>query len=92
KWINDYRVVAQRMTADFASCNEAVFTPTMQPDLTPLKVESTKDFRKAQMLDLLQAIRTGGETRTPMREGAKSLDLVLAARRAAETHVEISLK
>jgi predicted dehydrogenase len=91
KWINDYRVVAHRLTADFQNANHAVFTHTDQPDNPVEKVESDQDFRKKLMLDLIQAIRTNGETRTPMREGAKSLDLVLAARRSAETHTEVRL-
>jgi predicted dehydrogenase len=92
KWINDYRVVAQRMTADFANCNTAIFTPTDAAGREPIRVESDKDFRRAQMVDWLDAIQQGGETRTPMREGAKSLDLVLAARKSAEERVEIRLR
>jgi predicted dehydrogenase len=91
KWINDYRVVAHRITADFQNANQATFYPTDQPNGTPIKVDSSRDFRQLQMLDLLTAIRTDGQTRTPIREGAKSLDLVLAASRAAETHTEIKL-
>ena len=43
------------------------------------------------MQDLIQAIRTGSPTRTPLREGAKSLELVLAARDSAESGVEVRL-
>jgi predicted dehydrogenase len=91
KWINDYRVVAHRMTADFQNANQADFFPTEKPDTPPIRVESSRDFRREQMLDLLNAIRTDGQTRTPLREGAKSLDLVLAASRAAQAHIEIIL-
>jgi predicted dehydrogenase len=91
KWINDYRVVAQWLTADFQNANQATFYPTDKPDMTPIKIDSTRDFRREQMLDLLNAIRTDGQTRTPIREGAKSLDLVLAASRAAEAHAEVAL-
>lgn len=91
KWINDYRVVAQRVTAEFQNANTATFTRTDQPDNPIIQVESSKDFRRAQMLDLINAIRTDGETRTPMREGAKSLDLVLAARKSAESRAEVSI-
>jgi predicted dehydrogenase len=91
KWINDYRVVAHHLTADFQNANQATFYPTDKPDSDPIKIDSNRDFRQAQMLDLIHAIRTNGQTRTPMREGAKSLDLVLAARRAAETHAEVNL-
>jgi hypothetical protein len=44
-----------------------------------------------QLRDLVNAIRTNGATRTPIREGARTLDLVLAAARSAETHSEILL-
>jgi predicted dehydrogenase len=91
KWIGDYRVVAQRVTADFTSANAATFTHTDQPDHLVTTIDSQRDFRRAQLLDLLDAIKTGGATRTPMRDGAAILDLVLAARRSAETRQEIAL-
>jgi predicted dehydrogenase len=91
KWINDYRIVAHRLTADFTNANNAVFHQTDQKDSPAITIESSKDYRMALMLDLLNAIRTDGETRTPMREGAKSLDLVLAAARAAEQRKEVSV-
>jgi hypothetical protein len=43
------------------------------------------------LLDLIAAIRAGRLTRTPLREGARSLDLALAARRSAETGQPIQL-
>jgi predicted dehydrogenase len=43
------------------------------------------------MRDLVSAIRTNGETRTPLREGAKTLDLALAAVRSAETRAEVQV-
>jgi predicted dehydrogenase len=91
KWINDYRVVAGRLTADFHDANNATFTQTDKSDISVIHIESTKEFRRSQMLELIQAIHINGETRTPLREGAKSLDLVLAARRSSETHTEIAL-
>jgi predicted dehydrogenase len=90
-WINDYRVVARNLTAEFTSANRAAFTHTISPDLTQEVIASEKDFRRDMLLDLLQAIRTDGETRTPLREGAKSLDLVLGAAKSAEIHAEVRL-
>jgi len=91
RWINDYRVVAQNVTAEFVSANQATFTFTAGPERTPLAVASDRDFRRALIEDLFAAIRTGGETRTPLREGAKTLDLVLAAVRADERRAEVPL-
>jgi len=89
RWINDYRVVAQKLTAEFTNANQATFYPTDVPDQLPLVISSEKDFRMAQLRDLIEAIRTGHETRTPLREGAKSLDLVLAAARSNERRSEV---
>lgn len=91
KWISDYRVVAQKLTADFTSANQATFTFTAEPERAPLVIVSEKDFRLALVQDLLTAIRTGGETRIPLREGAKTLDLVLAAVRSNAQRGEVAL-
>lgn len=91
KWIHDYRVVAQHVTADFAHSNHATFYYTDQPDQPPEIISSERDFRLLQMQDLIQAIRSNGDTRTPIREGAKSLDVVLAAVRSNEIRGEIKL-
>ncbi len=91
KWIHDYRLVAQRMTVDFRSVNQASFYITDQAGAPVTEVDSNKDFRRDQLLDLLDAIETERATRTPMREGARSLDLVLAAQASAATGVEIKL-
>jgi predicted dehydrogenase len=91
KWTHDYRIVAHRMTAEFLGPNHATFTPTAEPPGAPIEVASDCDFRREQMLDLFRAIETGGVTRTPIREGAKTLDLALAAARSAAEGREIAL-
>jgi len=91
KWINDYRLVSQKLTAEFSNANNALFHFTAEAALRTETIGSEMDVYLAELQDLLTAIRTGGETRTPMREGAKSLDMALAATRSAETHREISL-
>jgi predicted dehydrogenase len=91
RWINDYRMVAQNLTADFDDANHATFHFTATPDRHPVTIAADEDYYLHQTLDLLNAIRTGGETRTPIREGALSLDLALAATRSAERHVEVEL-
>ncbi len=91
KWINDYRVVTKNITADFNSANNAVFYNTNKEPITSLQIDSERDFRLMQTLDLINAINKGSETRTPMREGAKSLDLVLAASLSASQNQEVCL-
>jgi predicted dehydrogenase len=91
KWINDYRLVSHKLTAEFTNANNAIFHFTAE---TPVRTETLtgeKNIHLAEVQDLLTAIRTDGKTRTPMRAGAKSLDIALAATQSAETHREISL-
>jgi predicted dehydrogenase len=91
RWINDYRLVAQKITAEFSDANHAALVYTDKANQPVETIASERDYYLQELLDLLNAIRTGGETRTPMREGAKSLDLALAAARSAEERMEVSL-
>ena len=91
RWISDYRLVAGRLTADFSDANHATFHFTAEPGREPLVIAEERDLLKRQMQDLIEAIRSGGETRTPIREGARSLDLALRARQSAGTQAEVRL-
>ena len=91
KWINDYRVVNQKLTAEFSNANNAQFHFTAESPVRTETISSDKNIHLAELQDLLNAIRTDGQTRTPLREGAKSLDMALAATQSAELHREVSL-
>ena len=91
KWINDYRLVSQKLTAEFTDANNAQFHFTAETPIRTETINSEKNVYLAELQDLLTAIRTGEQTRTPMREGAKSLGMALAATRSAQTHQEILL-
>jgi predicted dehydrogenase len=91
RWIHDYRVVAQRLTADFADSNHATFYLTAEDGVPTVQIASSADMYRLEMLDFVRAIQTGSATRTPIREGALSLDLVLAAQRSAEQGGEVAL-
>lgn len=91
KWINDYRLVAQKLTAEFSNANNAQFHFTAESPVRTETISSDKNVHLAELQDLLHAIRTDGQTRTPLREGAKSLDMALAATQSAELHREVSL-
>lgn len=91
KWISDYRVVAQKLTAEFSNANNAQFHFTAESPLRTETISNDRNIHLAELQDLLNAIRTDGQTRTPLREGAKSLDMALAATQSAETHREVSL-
>lgn len=91
KWINDYRFVSQKLTAEFTNANNALFHFTAETPVRTETIASDKNVHLAELQDLLAAIRTNGQTRTPIREGARSLDMALAATQSAETHKEVSL-
>jgi predicted dehydrogenase len=91
KWINDYRLVARNLTAEFSDANHATFTYTGGPYLQNVSISSDQDYYRLELSDLLKAIETGGDTRTPLREGALSLDLALAATRSAESAAVVKL-
>lgn len=91
RWTKEWRVVAQHLLAEFADWNHATFTPTNEPQASAKTIASDRDVFVAQLQDLLDAIRTNGETRTPLRQGALSLDLVLAAARSNESGAPVQL-
>ncbi len=91
KWINDYRLVAGRLTAEFTDANHATFTDTSGAYLKMNTIASDQDYYKLEMLDLYEAIRCDRTTRTPLREGALSLELALAATRSAVEGVAVRL-
>ena len=91
RWISDYRVVTRNLTADFTDSNRATFHFTTAPGTPTHTIAAERNLHLLEMLDLLHAIRTGAETRTPLREGARSLDLALAARRSADEQREVTL-
>jgi predicted dehydrogenase len=91
KWINDYRLVSQNLTAEFSNANNALLHFTAETPVRMETISSERNVHLAELQDLLTAIRTGGQTRTPLREGAKSLDMALAATRSAQIHQEVPL-
>jgi len=56
-----------------------------------IKESEQRDVYLLESKDLVQAILNDGETRTPMREGAKTLEFTLAARKAMETGKPVTL-
>lgn len=92
KWINDYHVVTQKVTAEFADANHARLTYTGGAELRTEVVESEQDMYLLEMLDLYDAIVHDRPTRTPIREGAHSLELALAATQSAQAGQVIALQ
>jgi predicted dehydrogenase len=92
RWINDYRLVAEKLTVEFFGANEANLFFTDQDPIGTETIKGDRNIHLSEMLDLIKAINTGAQTRTPIREGALSLDMALAANKSANTRQEILLK
>jgi predicted dehydrogenase len=92
KWINDYHIVTHKVTAEFADANNAKFTYTTESPLRDEIIASQENLYLRELLDLYEAITKNTTTRTPIREGALSLDLALAITRSAETKLPVILK
>ncbi len=92
QWISDYHIVTQKITATFSDANHArlVFTGD-RDNLRTEEIASEVDYYLLELLDLYRAICEGGTTRTPIREGARSLELALAAARSAESQAVVAL-
>ena len=100
QWTNDYRIVTQNVTAEFTDANHATLVAyrwtdggvaSAEGDLRTEIVASDENVYRLELLDLFEAIREGRPAMIPMREGARSLDLALAATRSAETGMPVTL-
>ncbi|MEM3648102.1 MAG: hypothetical protein QW506_02930, partial [Thermoproteota archaeon] len=89
KWLHELNIVSRNMTVFFTDANNAVFTSTNKPWEEQITVASRKNLSEAVSLDFLNAVKRDTLTRNPIEEGARSLNLVLSARRSGEENREI---
>ena len=84
QWISRYEVITQYMTCEFTDTNNATFHLTGKGYPSRIAISSDRDLFLAESMDLIRAIETGEETKIPISEGYKSLELVLAAAKSGE--------
>ncbi len=77
-WHKEWMIMAERMTGRFESWDKAVFTHTTG-DATAEAVAPVTDPFVAQLDDVARAIADRRPAYVPLREGARSLRLALAA-------------
>ncbi|NHV98929.1 MAG: Gfo/Idh/MocA family oxidoreductase [Thaumarchaeota archaeon] len=92
KWLHELNIVSRNLTVFFTDANNAVFTRTNKPWEEQVTVASKKNLSEAVNLDFLNAIKKDASTRNPIEEGARSLNLVLSARKSAEENREITIE
>ena len=91
KWLNDYHIVTQKLTAEFSDANHASITYTGEKEVKTESISSNENYYLREVLDLYQAILTNSTTRTPIQEGALTLDLALAITESALTKKPVHL-
>jgi predicted dehydrogenase len=91
KWINDYHVVTKNLTAEFADGNNATFNHITGAEVRAERISSSDNYYLREVMDLYRAITENKPTRTPIQEGALSLDLALAITQSAMTKKPVHL-
>ena len=90
QWQKEWTICAERLTGRFDDWNRGRFTTTAEPPQT-ISIDSSLDPFAAQLLDVAEAIAGERSPYVPLREGAASLRLALAARRSADERKEVRL-
>jgi predicted dehydrogenase len=90
RWHKDWAMFAEAMTGRFTGWNDAVLTRTAG-EVSEEVVAASTDVFVTQLADVAAAIRDHRAPRAPLREGAATLKLALAARRSAEEGRELRL-
>ena len=89
-WHKEWAVMAERMTGRFTSWNDAVLTRT-HGEVTSETVSGRTDPFVAQLTDVADAIQHNGQPYIPLREGAATLRLALAAVQSGQERREVRL-
>ncbi len=89
-WHKEWALFAERMTGRFTGWNEADFRASDSSGEPRVIAGKTNPF-EAQLRDLADAIRDKRPPLVPLREGAATLRLALAARQAADERREVRL-
>jgi predicted dehydrogenase len=89
-WHKEWSLMAERMTGRFTSWNEAVLTRTAGEPGSEMIAGTTDPF-VAQLADVAAAIEEQRAPAIPLREGADTLRLALAAVRSAQEGQELRL-
>jgi len=92
QWLSQYELITQNLTVRFSDANNATLHHTDMGWRKTTTISSEKDIYLAETLDLITAIEEDKDTRIPMSEGAKTLELVLAVRESADAGQPVKIK
>jgi len=92
QFVVQYEIIAQNRVALFENANTATVHHTDAGHPHQERIATERDLMLTENRDFLDAIRRQRPTRCPIVEGAKSLELVLAAKKSAETGQPVRLR
>lgn len=92
KWIFDIHFVTEKYTAYISGPNKASIVRTDVEWENLHDISSNVDTYEAETIDLINSIKEDRPARIPMIEGARSLSLVLSARKSAEQGAEVKIE
>ena len=90
QWWIRWLMATKNYTMESSNYNNLTFTSTKAPVKTQMITEE-RNVYLLEAKDLIQAVLEDKETRTPMREGAKTLELTLAVKKSMETGRPVNL-
>lgn len=90
RWTKQWQIVGEHMVGQFSGWNDAELVATAGGGAVERIAADTDPF-VAQLQDVERAIRASAAPRVPLRDGADTLRIVLAARRSADTKQEVFL-
>ena len=86
------KVLAQKRVAIFQNANTATIHHTDAGHPHQVSIGTERDLMMSENVDFIEAVRKDRPTHVPIIEGAKSLQLVLAARKAGETGETVRIR
>ena len=89
-WEAEFRLVTKNLTAVAPDADHAEIIHTV-PDAAREMIATHRNLYALEMNDFINTILHGGQTRIPMREGARTLEMVVAAAHSAQSHAEESI-
>ena len=90
QWWIRWLMATKNYTMESSNYNNLTFTSTKAPVKTQMITEE-RNVYLLEAKDLIQAVLEDKETRTPIREGAKTLELTLAVKKSMETGRPVNL-
>jgi predicted dehydrogenase len=88
--MKQWQIVGEKMTGLFADWNNAELVHTAG-EVRSERIATSTDPFVGQLADLADAIRSKRAPRVPLKDGAETLRIVLAAQRSADEGREITL-